>query len=423
MSNPNVTSTNSDESNPYYDQWHILEGIAADREEERVKEAERAKEAVHYASWNDSNELEESQSTLEQVKEQFDTPVGRQIADTVTASLIIEVNTDTILDDAKDDLDDSDSSEAASFYAEATLPEAPSIFWVNDTTLQVTVGGQATRIPADIAGNPDTYRDLGISEEDTQILLDKFTDLTTGPRFDDVPVYVTNPMSSEVATRVEDTSSNDGAVERHTYTNEEIAKIREENNAKINQIVAELELKPDDDIMTQLANCLKVQQYIVNTNTYDARIMDEKTADSADSADAMHDIDLHRGLIEGRSVCSSNSVEFQSILERVGVNVKCVALSHPGSSEVAHMANLVEISGQFYYFDTTLEQSIYNDAKHANPGQALMFCVAGLGREEYEQAYWPVGVVTSDMRAEPIPDNIANTRIPPVVVNSLLVNS
>lgn len=191
--------------------------------------------------------------------------------------------------------------------------------------------------------------------------------------------------------------------------NFDINKIRQENEEEISRIIEFLNLEISEDTIIQLRNCCKLQAYMVETNNYDSSIMEEKENYSNES---IADIDLHNALIKKNGVCTSNSLMFQSVLSKLGISVECVGLEV--KPEGFHMANIVFLNGQWYFFDTTLEQSIRQD----NLDKDLVLCCAGLGRQEYCPYYTPQCIVRRDGISE-IPENISEERIPFQVVNSL----
>ena len=187
---------------------------------------------------------------------------------------------------------------------------------------------------------------------------------------------------------------------------------------KIDEIIRELHLEPSDDINVQLKNCCLVQKYIVEHIEYQERIMEDKTMMADEN---IRILDLYNAAIHHVGVCSSNSILFQEILRRIGMKVECVALE---SSEGGfHMANLVELGGQYYFFDSTLERSIYED--HMDDGKGLVLCCAALGKSEYCPFYTPKAVMPDNPmdQVRDVPSNIAEERIPAVVVNTVVNSS
>lgn len=196
-----------------------------------------------------------------------------------------------------------------------------------------------------------------------------------------------------------------------------VEKAKEEIETEISKIISELELQKSDDVMTQLKNCCLVQKYIVEQNNYNEDIMSEKENMSEDEIVIL---DLYNAVVLHSGVCTSNSLMFKKILEKVGVKSEVVGLI---SNETGgrHASNIVELDGEYYFFDSTLESSIY----HANSKDGnIILCCAGLGKNEYCQFYTPKVLLpdnaTNDVR--PLPENISEYRIPQNIVNSFIIN-
>jgi hypothetical protein len=111
---------------------------------------------------------------------------------------------------------------------------------------------------------------------------------------------------------------------------------------------------------------------------------------------------------------------FKTILSRLGIKVEVIGLE---STEGGfHAANIVELDGKYYFFDTTLETTIYNQYREFNEGN-IFLCCAGLGQNEYLQFYIPKVVLPDDLNEglKPLPNNIALDSIPREVTNGLLI--
>jgi len=192
-----------------------------------------------------------------------------------------------------------------------------------------------------------------------------------------------------------------------------IEKIRQENEEAIEQIINSLGLKSSEDSIEQLKNCCRLQAYMAENNSYNSNVMAEK---GNYSDEFITDIDLHNALVEKSGVCTSNSLMFQSILSKLGIPVECIGLTVDSGG--FHMANIVLLHGEWYYFDTTLEGEIRRD----NQAQELVLCCAGLGSQEYCPYFNPQCIVRKDETLE-LPQNISVERIPISVVNSFLEQS
>ncbi len=181
---------------------------------------------------------------------------------------------------------------------------------------------------------------------------------------------------------------------------------------EIERVINELGLANSTDDMTQLNNCTKVQEYIIRNFTYTDDIMDEK--ESMDPEDIILE-ELYNALILKRSVCTSNSIAFKEILSRVGTIVKTIgAISRENGKP--HFSNIVLLNGEYYFFDTTLDQTIYLSQ---NGTDEIIFCCAGLGLETYGEYYEPKVELENPASAPlPLPQNISKYDIPNEIVNA-----
>ncbi len=197
----------------------------------------------------------------------------------------------------------------------------------------------------------------------------------------------------------------------------DIDTIKKEINYKIEEIITELGLIVSDDPIIQLKNCCLVQRYIVENNVYSDNIMNEKRNYSEENIVLL---DLYNALVLHTGVCTSNSLMFKKILERVGTKVEVIGLYSNGSNDM-HASNIVEIDGKYYFFDSTLESYIYQQNGHMTNGE-IVLCCAGLGKNEYCQLYSPQVVLPDDPMddTKELPSNISEERILADFVNGLL---
>lgn len=198
--------------------------------------------------------------------------------------------------------------------------------------------------------------------------------------------------------------------------NNSIQKIKIEIEQAINDIIKHLDLKESSDTINQLRNCCLVQKYIVEHNTYNEDIMKEKEGYKIDEIAIL---DLYNAVVLHNSVCTSNSLMFKKVLEKVGVKSEVVGLISNDTGGM-HASNIVELDGQYYFFDSTLETTIYK--ANSRDGR-IVLCCAGLGKNEYCQFYTPK-VVLPDNPADnvkPVPKNISEYRIPSDIVNNLII--
>lgn len=228
-----------------------------------------------------------------------------------------------------------------------------------------------------------------------------------------------NGQTHSMVSSLFDTPENNSINEKESTVNNngrDIERIKKEIDEEIDRIIEQLGLEKSSDVMVQLKNCNLVQKYIVETNGYNENIMKEK---SEYETEDIVILDLYNAVVLHNGVCTSNSLMFKKILEKVGVNVEVVGLF--SSEGGMHASNLVELDGEYYFFDSTLESSIYRDkGKDGN----LILCCAGLGKNEYCQFYTPQVILPdnpTDM-VKPIPKNISESRIPMEIINHFVQN-
>ena len=126
------------------------------------------------------------------------------------------------------------------------------------------------------------------------------------------------------------------------------------------------------------------------------------------------DNELYNALILNKSVCSSNSIAFKEVLTKIGMDVKTIGVANKENGAF-HMCNLVLLNEEYYIFDSTLDQSIYDD--HANQKE-IFLCVAGLGEKTYNKFYELINELVSPVTPpKSLPKNIAQFDIPKSIVN------
>lgn len=197
----------------------------------------------------------------------------------------------------------------------------------------------------------------------------------------------------------------------------DIDSIHAKTESKINEIMTELGLRESEDVMEQLRACCRLQKYIAVRNEYDDTIMEQKTQYPAEY---VVDMNLYNAVVLQNGVCTSNSIEMREILSKINIKAECVGLISNDNGAM-HMAVLVELMGEYYYFDPTLERLIWQKNTDGNPDD-IHLCAAGLGEEEYCQFYTPQAIVPRNIQdsVSALPENIASSRISPTLVQSSL---
>lgn len=180
---------------------------------------------------------------------------------------------------------------------------------------------------------------------------------------------------------------------------------------KINEIIAKLNLRQPESEETSLLNAAKLQMYLATNSNYD-----NETKINIGSSVTKNEL-LH-GLVNGKLDSIVNAYIFSEILNKVGNKVLNVALNDENGA--FYIANLVLIGSDYYYFDVTLEHSVFVE----NGGELKNFvlCCGALGRGSYEQFFKPMCLIDfHDKLAEnKLPDNIARLDIDIDLVNKLI---
>lgn len=180
---------------------------------------------------------------------------------------------------------------------------------------------------------------------------------------------------------------------------------------RIRDIIELLELKQSDEKEEQLLNASKLQTYLVLNDDYEEN--------NKMVGNSVIKNQLYHGLINGHNDSIINSYIFSEVLKRIGMNVLNVGLNNEDG--IFHMANLVLIGKEYYYFDVTLEMAVFyeNGAKK----DEFILCCGALGRKSYEQFFKPLCVLefNEELGPDSLPNNIAEEDIDIDLVNKLLL--
>ncbi len=187
-----------------------------------------------------------------------------------------------------------------------------------------------------------------------------------------------------------------------------------EIQSKTKAVLKFLNINNSDDQMVQLENALKIHKYICQNSTYTSDVMQEKSDYTPENA---YLDELYNGLIDKRGVCTTDSIVFKHLLSEIGMHGDVIILESKDGG--VHAATLVQLGEDSYYFDTTLERTIFE--QHSNNPEKFVFCAAGLGQQEYGQFYTPVGVLPENLNGHllPMPQNISHGSVPKIIIQSI----
>ena len=180
---------------------------------------------------------------------------------------------------------------------------------------------------------------------------------------------------------------------------------------KINEIIEKLKLVKPENEETQLLNASKLQMYLAT--------LDEKgEAIKANIGSSVTTSELFDGLMNGKTDSIINAYIFSEILNKVGNDVLNVALKDENG--VYYIANLVLIGDDYYYFDVTLERSVF--IENGGEIENFVLCCGALGRGSYEQFFKPLCLIDfhDKLKENKLPENIARLDIDIDLVNKLI---
>lgn len=186
---------------------------------------------------------------------------------------------------------------------------------------------------------------------------------------------------------------------------------------KTKQIINLLGVKKSFRLLNQLASAIKLYKYVFqkNNSNFTKNMAEEKSEDKNE----VYLNDLYLGLTHNPGLPSTNTIAYKHLLMH-SIAESEVVLLKSRESGAFHLSNIVKLGKEYYYFDPTLERSIYDDDMWEENRGTL--CCAALGKnDDYFKLYEPVGVLPEDMNSElkPLPENIAEESMSKNLVNEI----
>ncbi len=180
---------------------------------------------------------------------------------------------------------------------------------------------------------------------------------------------------------------------------------------RIRDIIDLLDLKKSNEEEEQLLNASKLQAYLTVNDDY------EETGKKIGNSVKRNE--LYHGLINGQNDSIINSYIFSEVLKAIGMDVLNVGLNDENGN--FHVANLVLIGKEYYYFDVTLEMSVFYD--NGSNEDEFVLCCGALGKKSYEQFFKPLCVLDfeDELGSNSLPENISKNDIDIDLVNKLLL--
>lgn len=186
---------------------------------------------------------------------------------------------------------------------------------------------------------------------------------------------------------------------------------------KTKQIISFLGVKKSFRLLNQLASAIKLYKYVFqkNDSNFAKGVPESKSKDKND----VYLNDLYLGLTHNPGLPSTNTIAYKHLLMHSIAESEVVLLKSKESGAL-HLSNIVKLGKEYYFFDPTLERSIYDDDMWEENRGTL--CCAALGKnDDYFKLYEPLGVLPDDMNAslKPLPENVAEESMSKNLVNEI----
>lgn len=178
-----------------------------------------------------------------------------------------------------------------------------------------------------------------------------------------------------------------------------------EIDTMIDNLIKELKLTKGSSDKTVLKNACKLVRY------FSMRNKDEDV--KALKSNNLKLSELIKGFSSDNDEVAITYL-FSEILTRLDIDAKCVILKD--QDEQFHVANIVLIDDLYYYFDLSIERSIYID----NKDNSFVFCCSGIGSENYEKFFKPLCLLSLNNESDKVPKNISNNDIDFRLLNKMM---
>ncbi len=170
----------------------------------------------------------------------------------------------------------------------------------------------------------------------------------------------------------------------------------------------------NSNVVDQLGIVMRLYKFVVQNVYPEERLKEIKKA-STKSEEYLND--LYRGVMKNPGDQTTNAILLNHLLYMKGFDTHIILARSKNS--VPHVANIARIGKEYYFFDPTLERSIYEE-QGGNPDD-ILFCCAALGKDEYSKFYMPVEVLADDLDkpAVPFPTAVADESMPRQLIESV----
>lgn len=201
--------------------------------------------------------------------------------------------------------------------------------------------------------------------------------------------------------------------------NENLTNIEKQEaiDKKTKQILSLLGVKKSFRVLNQLASAIKLYKYVFQKA--DPNLAKKMTDVKSDDKNDTYLNDLYVGITNNPGTAATNTILYKHLLMHSIAESEVVLLKSTNSGAL-HLANIVKLGKEYYYFDPTLERSIFNDDTWEENRGTL--CCAALGKnDDYFKLYEPQGILPDDMNSplKKLPENIAEDSMSKNLVNEI----
>lgn len=198
---------------------------------------------------------------------------------------------------------------------------------------------------------------------------------------------------------------------KDSITNSEKKKVIEKKSLEILRRL-NLNIK-NSNIVNQLGIILRLYKYVVQNIHKDSNISLENESGTKEEE---YVNGLYCGITNNPGFQTTNAILLKHLLYMKGFD-SYIALSKSRTG-VEHVSNLAKVGKEWYFFDTNLERSIYEE----NENQGILFCCAALGKDEYSKFYSPIGVLPENLKSDiaDLPSNVAEESMPRTLIDSIV---
>jgi len=201
--------------------------------------------------------------------------------------------------------------------------------------------------------------------------------------------------------------------------NKELTNFEKQNiiNEKTKQILSLLGVKKSFRLLNQLASAIKLYKFVFQkSNPNFAKYTPDIKSEDRNN---IYIHNLYIGITNNPGSATTNTILFKHLLMH-SIAESDIVLLKSKKSGMSHLANIVKLGKEYYYFDPTLERSIFDDdAWEENKGT---LCCAALGKnDDYFKLYEPIGILPDNMNLplEALPEKIAEESMSKNLVNEI----